>query len=68
MLNTILRYRSAIGQVLALISCTATVICFEYFFGWSWYASIPVGVLAFVTMPTLWDMFIGYLENHQPRF
>ena len=67
MLHTLLRYRSEIGQVLALIACTITVIYFEYVFGWSWYASIPVGVLAFVTMLNLWGRYIAYLESRQPR-
>jgi hypothetical protein len=66
MLNTLLRFRSEIGQVLALIACTITVIYFEYVFGWSWYA-IPVGVLAFVSMLTIWWRFIGYLESQRPR-
>jgi hypothetical protein len=67
MLNTLLRFRKEIGQVLALIACTATVICFEYVFGWSWYASVPVGVLAFVSMLTLWVRWMAYLGNQQPR-
>jgi hypothetical protein len=67
MLNTLLQYRSAIGQVLALIACTMTVMYFEYVFGWSGYASIPVGVLAFVSMLTLWARFTAYLEGRQRR-
>jgi hypothetical protein len=68
MLNTLLRFRSEIGQVLALIACTITVMYFEYVFEWSWYASIPVGVLAFVSMLTLWRRCIAYLDGQQSRF
>jgi len=67
MLQTLVRLRSEIGQVLGLIACTITVIYFEYVFGWSWYASIPVGVLAFVSMLTLWGRFIAYLVIRQRR-
>ena len=63
MLHTLFRYRSEIGQVLALIACTITVIYFEYVFGWSWYAAIPVGVLAFASALTLWTRGIAYLEG-----
>jgi hypothetical protein len=66
MLNTLIRYRLESGQVLALIACTITVIYFEYVFDWSWYASIPVGVLAFVSTLTVWLKFIGYLESQRP--
>jgi Kef-type K+ transport system membrane component KefB len=37
--------RTGIGQVLGIVACTATAICFEYFFEWTWFAAIPVGVL-----------------------
>jgi hypothetical protein len=67
MLHTLIRLRSEIGQVLGLIACTITVIYFEYVFGWSWYASIPVGVLAFVSMLTLWGKFVAYLVIRQRR-
>jgi hypothetical protein len=67
MLNTLLRFRTEIGQVLALIACTITVIYFEYVFEWSWYASIPVGVLAFVSMLTLWLRCTAYLGGRQSR-
>jgi hypothetical protein len=66
MLKMLLRFRSEIGQVLGLIACTMTVIYFEYVFGWSWYAATPVGVLAFVSMLTLWARFIAYLDGRQP--
>ena len=67
MLNTLLRYRVEIGQALALIACTITVIYFEYVFGWSWYASIPVGVLAFVSTLTIWWSFMHFLERQRPN-
>jgi len=35
MLDTLLRFRGEIGQVLALIACTIAVIYFEYVFDWS---------------------------------
>ena len=67
MLNTLLRFRTEIGQLLGLIACTIAVIYFEYVFGWSWYASIPVGVLAFISALTLWWWFVAYLERKQSR-
>jgi hypothetical protein len=66
MLNTLLRFSNEIGQALALIACTITVVYFEYVFDWSWYAAIPVGVLAFISMLTVWWRFIGYLESQRP--
>jgi hypothetical protein len=66
-LDTVLRFRTEIGQVLALIACTVTVIYFQFVFEWSWYAAIPVGVLAFVSMLTVWWRFTGYLESQRPR-
>ena len=62
MLDTLIAYRTGIGQVLGVLGCTFTVICFQYFFGWSWFASVLVGVLAFVSMPILWAAFIARLE------
>ena len=67
MLNALLRYRGGIGQVLALIVCTATVIYLQYFFEWTWYVSILVGVLAFISTLILWIRFIYYLEKNQLR-
>ena len=67
MLHTLLRFRTEIGQVLALIACTITVIYFEYVFEWIWYASIPVGVLAFATTLNLWGRCIAYLEGQHSR-
>jgi hypothetical protein len=49
MLNTLLRFSNKIWQALALIACTITVVYFEYVVDWSWYAAIPVGVVAFVS-------------------
>jgi hypothetical protein len=65
MLNTLLRYRHQIGQVLAILACTITMIYFQYVFGWTWYASIPVGVLAFVSMLTVWWRCLAYLEGRR---
>ena len=67
MLHTLIRFRSEIGQVLGLMACTVTVIYFEYVFDWSWYVAIPVGVLAFVSMLTVWGRFITYLQSRQQR-
>jgi hypothetical protein len=67
MLNSLLRYRNEIGQVLSLIACTITVIYFQYVFDWSWFAAIPVGVLAFVSMLTMWGRFMAYLEGRDLR-
>jgi hypothetical protein len=67
MLHMLLRYRSEIGQALGLVACTITVIYFEYVFGWTWYASIPVGVLAFVSMLSVWGRFMAWLDGQQPR-
>jgi hypothetical protein len=67
LLNTLLRYRGGIGQVLGLIICTATVIYLQYFLEWTWYISILVGVLAFISTLILWTRFIYYLEKSQPR-
>lgn len=43
----------AIGQALGLVAATVTVIIFENVLEWDWYISIPVAVLAFVSMPVL---------------
>jgi hypothetical protein len=68
MLKMLLVYRTGIGQVLGIMACTATVICFEYFFLWTWLAAIPVGVLAYITMPILWANCIVFLDRRQPRY
>jgi hypothetical protein len=67
MMNTLLRFRTEIGQVLALFGCTITVIYFQYVFEWSWYTSIPVGVLAFISILTVWWRFIAYIGGQQSR-
>jgi hypothetical protein len=67
MLKTLVVYRTRIGQVLGIMAFTATVICFEYFFEWTWFAAIPVGVLAYITMPILWATFIVLLDRREPR-
>jgi hypothetical protein len=67
MLNKLLRYHGGIGQVLALSVCTATVIYFQFFFEWTWYLSIPVGVLAFIATLVSWVRFIDYLEKSKLR-
>jgi hypothetical protein len=41
-------------------------VYFEYVFDWSWYAAIPVGVLAFVSMLTVWWKFVAYLSGQRP--
>jgi hypothetical protein len=40
------------------------VVIFEYFFELAWYVSIPVGALAYVTMPMLWT---GVLDTFGPQ-
>jgi uncharacterized membrane protein len=67
MLKMLVAHRTGIGQVLGIVACTATVICFEQFFEWTWFAAIPVGVLAYITMPILWAAFIVSLDRRQPR-
>lgn len=60
MLNFLLAHKTAIGRVLSVVGATATVVIFEYFFELAWYVAIPVGALAYVTMPMLW---IGILDS-----
>ncbi len=62
MLDTLIAYRSQIGQVLGVVGCTFTVICFQAFFGWGMVSSVLVGILAFVSMPIAWAAFVRYLE------
>jgi hypothetical protein len=64
MLNFLLAHKIAIGRILSVIGATATVVIFEYFFELAWYVSIPVGALAYVTMPMLW---IGILDAFEPQ-
>jgi hypothetical protein len=67
MLNLLLAHRTAIGQILSVIGATATVVIFEYSFGMAWYISIPVGVLAFVTMPMIWAELLDALVRRSQR-
>src|ERR1700730_9532266 len=60
MLNWLLAHKIAIGQVLSVVGATATVVIFENYFELAWYISVPVGVLAYVTMPILWT---GLLDS-----
>jgi hypothetical protein len=64
MLNFLLAHKIAIGRILSVIGATATVVIFEYFFELAWYVSIPVGALAYVTMPMLWT---GVLDTFGPQ-
>jgi hypothetical protein len=64
MLNFLLAHKVAIGRILSVVGATATVVIFEYFFELAWYVSIPVGALAYVTMPMLW---IGILDAFGPQ-
>jgi hypothetical protein len=54
MLDFLLAHRIAIGRILSVVGATATVVIFEYFFELTVYISVPVAVLAYVTMPMLW--------------
>ena len=54
MLNFLLAHRIAIGRILSVVGATATVVIFEYFLELTVYISVPVAVLAYVTMPMLW--------------
>jgi hypothetical protein len=67
MLNLLLAHKTAIGQILSVVGATATVVIFEYSFGLAWYISIPVGVLAFVTMPMLWAELLDSLVRRSQR-
>jgi hypothetical protein len=60
MLNLLLAHKIAIGRILSVVGATATVVIFEYSFALAWYISVPVGVLAYVTMPILWT---GLLDS-----
>jgi hypothetical protein len=54
MLDFLLAHKIAIGRMLSVVGATATVVIFEYFFELTVYISVPVAVLAYVTMPMLW--------------
>jgi len=58
MLNFLLAHKIAIGRIISVVSATATVVIFEYFFELTVYISVPVAVLAYVTMPMLWTELI----------
>ena len=60
MLNWLLAHKTAIGRVLSVVGATVTVVIFEYSFELAWYISVPVAVLAYVTMPILWT---GLLDS-----
>jgi hypothetical protein len=60
MLNFLLAHKMAISRVLSVVGATATVVIFEYFFELPWYIAVPVGALAYVTMPMLWT---GVLDS-----
>jgi hypothetical protein len=63
-LNFLLAHKIAIGRMLSVVGATATVVIFEYFFQMAWYISVPVGALAYITMPLLW---IGILDSFVPQ-
>jgi hypothetical protein len=59
-LNFLLAHKAAIGRMLSVLGATATVVIFEYSFELAWYISVPVGALAYITMPLLWN---GILDS-----
>jgi hypothetical protein len=63
-LNFLLAHKIAIGRILSVVGATATVVIFEHYFELAWYISIPVAVLAYITMPLLW---IGVLDSFEAR-
>jgi hypothetical protein len=58
MLNFLLAHKIAIGRILSVVGATATVVIFEYSFELAWYISVPVAVLAYVTMPIMWTALL----------
>jgi hypothetical protein len=58
MLNLLLAHKIAIGRILSVVGATATVVIFEYSFELAWYISVPVAVLAYVTMPIMWTALL----------
>jgi hypothetical protein len=66
MLKMLLAHRTGIGQVLGIVACTATAICFEYFFEWTWFAAIPVGVLHYFVSSLLGQSPLGQ-QDRQSR-
>jgi len=67
MLNSLLAHKMAIGRILSVVGATATVVIFEYFFGLAWYISVPVGALAYITMPVLWTELLDSLVLRSRR-
>jgi hypothetical protein len=67
MLDFLLAHKIAIGWLLSVVSATATVVIFEYSFELAWYISIPVAVLAYVTMPMLWGELIDSIRLRSRR-
>jgi hypothetical protein len=67
MLNSLLAHKVAVGRILSVIGATATVMIFEYFFELAWYISVPVGALAYVTMPMLWTELLDSVALRSRR-
>jgi hypothetical protein len=67
MLNSLLAHKIAVGRILSVIGATATVVIFEYFFELAWYISVPVGALAYVTMPMLWTELLDFVVLRSRR-
>jgi len=67
MLNFLLAHKIAVGRMLSVVGATATVVIFEYFFALAWYISVPVGALAYVTMPVLWTGLLDSLVLRSRR-
>ena len=67
MLNSLLAHKIAIGRIISVVSATATVVIFEYFFELTVYISVPVAVLAYVTMPMLWAELIDSVQLRSRR-
>ena len=67
MLNSLLAHKVAVGRILSVIGATATVVIFEYFFELAWYISVPVGALAYVTMPMLWTELLDSVVLRSQR-
>ena len=67
MLSSLLAHRIAVGRLLSVIGATATVVIFEYFFELAWYISVPVGAVAYVTMPMLWTELLDSVVLRSQR-
>ena len=61
MLDFLLAHKIAIGRILSVVGATATVVIFEYYLELTVYISVPVAVLAYVTMPIVWTELIDAL-------